>query len=281
MQDRTIFVDGLKSHYILLGSRKNPPLLLVHSFHNNAQTTLPIGFAMEKKFHVILPDLPGFGLSDPFPRHRFSIETAADFLVKFLSALKLKKCYLMGISMGGAIVSMMAALTPDRFSGIILFHPLFSGEHISFPRKKTVMKLLRLSQFRFTSYAVEYMFSKQVIAKILIRKLNRPMTEKYLAWRLQNLFTCTPKTYLDALYSILSYTPDITSTLNIPTTLIINPHDNLIDPIKTQRGYQSIFPRLSLHQTAFESHNPTPDDVMHFLKKNQMLTSQIIASLLA
>jgi len=280
MQERTIVVEGTKTHVYILGDKKNPPLLLIHSFHNNAKTSLPIGRAFAKKFCVLLPDLPGFGESQPFPKHTFSIETAADFLPKLLYSLHIRRCFLMGISMGGAIATRMIANDPKLFKGLILLHPLHTGSHIWFPHRTKVEKLLRLSRSPLTARLASYLWSNKFIVSFILKKLYSKTSDEYLKWRLQCLHTCTPDTYLAALSSILRYTPLPDTIGQLRTILIYNPNDNLIDPQKTVQGYCSIFEKLTIIESDFDTHNPTPMRVERFLEKNQTFITKITSSLL-
>lgn len=281
MREKTIVVDGIKTHYFLLGNRQYPPLLLIHSFHNNATTTLPIARAFANKFYVVVPDLPGFGKSQPMPNQRFSIENAAEFLPQLLSSLHISRCFLMGISMGGAIVTRMIGSDPKLSQGLILLHPLHTGSHITFPHRLKVEILLTLSRLPFTARLVSLLWSNKIIVSFVLKRLYPKTSEAYLAWRLQCLHTCTPDTYLFALSSILNYNPVPFFIRQPRTVLIYNPKDNLIDPQKTLLGFRAIFEKLTVIESDFDSHNPTPDEVKRFLERNQSLTTQIIASLMS
>ena len=72
----------------------------------------------EPDFRVIVPDLPGHGLSDDTGRDR--IEDYARWLKGFIDALELEEVVLLGHSMGGAIIQEYAVRYPACLKGLVL-----------------------------------------------------------------------------------------------------------------------------------------------------------------
>lgn len=68
----------------------------------------------------ILVDLPGFGYSDPLKHFGYSLEEHALCVARLLGYLKLKKCDIVGHSMGGAIAITLAALRPDLAGRLVV-----------------------------------------------------------------------------------------------------------------------------------------------------------------
>lgn len=83
---------------------KKPTLLLVHGFtgsHKGFQYLVPL----LKDFHLIIPDLPGFGIS-PLPNKKLTLENLGKILVEFIDALHLDaRPHLLGHSMGSLVVA--------------------------------------------------------------------------------------------------------------------------------------------------------------------------------
>ncbi|MEN9287681.1 MAG: hypothetical protein RLZ88_351 [Actinomycetota bacterium] len=83
---------------------ETPTLVMIHGFRGNHRGLEAIAGALND-FHVIIPDLPGFGESTPFD-HEHSVAAYATWLAGFISALGLSgKAHLLGHSFGSIVVS--------------------------------------------------------------------------------------------------------------------------------------------------------------------------------
>jgi len=65
-------------------------------------------------------DLPAFGLTGPFPNRDYSIEHYVEFLAHFLKAKKIKKCVLVGNSLGGRIAWNFTLKHPEMIHKLVL-----------------------------------------------------------------------------------------------------------------------------------------------------------------
>ena len=65
-------------------------------------------------------DLPGYGLTGPFPNRDYSIEKYVGFLKDFLEAQNIEKCILGGNSLGGQISWRFALAYPEMIEKLIL-----------------------------------------------------------------------------------------------------------------------------------------------------------------
>ncbi len=92
---------------------KKPVCILIHGFtgsHEGFQYIIP----NLKDFHVIVPDLPGFGESE-LSLDSYTIDAIARKVNAFVKALKLKEPYLVSHSMGGLVAASMLAQNPELF----------------------------------------------------------------------------------------------------------------------------------------------------------------------
>lgn len=108
-------------HYLAGGH--GPPLVLLHGFGADADHWCHIARHLTGRFHVIAPDLPGWGDTPPPQHGGLSMEAQAERLFRFLDALRLERVYLGGNSMGGYIAVAMARARPDRIRALWLLAP--------------------------------------------------------------------------------------------------------------------------------------------------------------
>lgn len=80
-----------------------------------------VAVCINSKCRVIQLDFPGFGGSDE-PREPWAVDDYADFVIKFLDALDIKKVTLMGHSYGGRVIIKLASRPeiPFKIGRIVL-----------------------------------------------------------------------------------------------------------------------------------------------------------------
>jgi pimeloyl-ACP methyl ester carboxylesterase len=96
------------------------PLLLLHGVPGSSQSWQKVGVKIASRFRVILPDLMGFGASDP-PTDEFFIEAQAKAVRALLNYLQIKSVYLGGHDFGAAVAVTLMRLYPEvDVRGLIL-----------------------------------------------------------------------------------------------------------------------------------------------------------------
>ncbi|HEX3602775.1 MAG TPA: alpha/beta hydrolase [Steroidobacteraceae bacterium] len=101
--------DELSIHYLERG--RGEPLLLVHGLGcSGADWAFQVA-ALEHRFRIIVPDLPGSGHSLP-PRSEYTIAGFAAALWKLMDHLQIARPNIVGFSLGGAVALEMATLRP-------------------------------------------------------------------------------------------------------------------------------------------------------------------------
>src|SRR5574342_62615 len=90
---RTQNVDGLKVFYREAGAVAAPTVLLLHGFPTSSHMFRDLIPVLAPHYHVIAPDLPGFGFSDAPSRSRFTytFDRLADVMERFTEALGLSR----------------------------------------------------------------------------------------------------------------------------------------------------------------------------------------------
>ena len=121
IQTRRLQADGLNFFYRVAGDRDAPVLLLLHGFPSSSHQFRNLIPILATRFHVIAPDLPGFGFTDvPEERgYRYTFDDLAVSLGAFVDALGLKR-YAMYVFDYGAPVGLRLALAhPERVTGLV------------------------------------------------------------------------------------------------------------------------------------------------------------------
>ncbi|GAB5590721.1 hypothetical protein Unana1_05621 [Umbelopsis nana] len=88
----TIPVDGVQLFYREAGSKNAPHVLLLHGFPSSSHQYRNLIPVLAQKYHVIAPDLPGFGFT-VVPEERqyhYTFESFAQTVGHFLDALHIK-----------------------------------------------------------------------------------------------------------------------------------------------------------------------------------------------
>src|SRR6516164_9258120 len=85
-------VDGYKIFYREAGSKTAPTILLLHGFPTSSHMFRNLIPALADRYHVVAPDLPGFGFSDAPDRKQFSytFDHLAKVIANFTDAIGLK-----------------------------------------------------------------------------------------------------------------------------------------------------------------------------------------------
>jgi pimeloyl-ACP methyl ester carboxylesterase len=95
-----------------------PPLVLIHGVNDQAGTWFPVAPVLAKRFHVIVPDLPGHGESEP-KRGPLPLSLMIARLHEIIPA----HATLLGNSMGGWLAMYYAIAHPERVERLVLESP--------------------------------------------------------------------------------------------------------------------------------------------------------------
>jgi pimeloyl-ACP methyl ester carboxylesterase len=120
---KQISVQGFDIAYLEGGSSTAEPLILVHGFGADKDNFTRVAGQLTPHYHVIIPDLPGFGDSSKSERVDYYVATQAERLHAFAQALGVKRAHFGGSSMGGAIVTTYALKYPDATASLWLLGP--------------------------------------------------------------------------------------------------------------------------------------------------------------
>jgi pimeloyl-ACP methyl ester carboxylesterase len=103
-----------------------PPLILIHDYLASRVEWDDVLPGLSEHFHVIAPDLPGFGESEKPPpsRYRYDFDAFAESLVDLCAAVGLGRVSLCGHALGGAVALTLAATHAHLVDKLVLVNPL-------------------------------------------------------------------------------------------------------------------------------------------------------------
>ena len=118
---RAVDVNGLKISYRETGRPENPTLLLLHGFPTAGHMFRELIPLLADTFHLVAPDLPGFGQSDLPPRDKFkySFENLAGVIDGFTDVLGLKRFAIYIFDYGAPVGLRIALKHPERITAIV------------------------------------------------------------------------------------------------------------------------------------------------------------------
>ncbi len=117
----TININGLNLFYREAGTPGSPAVLLLHGFPTSSHMFRELVPQLAGQYHVIAPDLPGFGFSEAPPREhfRYSFENLATVAGAFTEAVGLQRFALYIFDYGAPVGLRMALAHPERITAII------------------------------------------------------------------------------------------------------------------------------------------------------------------
>jgi len=235
-----VAIDGMLVHLRDQGPRDDPaPIVLLHGTSASLHTWEGWAAVLQDKRRVISLDLPGFGLTGPFPDGDYRMSHYSAFLANVLEQLQVPRAVVAGNSFGGQLAWQFALDYPQRVERLVLV------DAAGYPRNATSMPIgFRLAQI-------------PALAPVMANVLPRPMIEASI----RNVYGDPDQVsdeLIDRYYELTlragnrdalrqrfiqaeagqSYTR--ISELKMPTLILWGGRDELIPPVNAERFKRDI-----------------------------------------
>ena len=118
---KQVTVDGNKVFYREAGPAAAPTILLLHGFPTSSHMFRNLIPALADRYHVVAPDLPGFGFSDAPDRKsfRYTFENLAKLIDSFTQSIGLQRYAIYVFDYGAPVGFRLALAHPERITAIV------------------------------------------------------------------------------------------------------------------------------------------------------------------
>jgi len=128
IHSKNVRVGNLDIHYLTGG--RGEPLVVIHGGSEGAVAWMSNVEELAENYTIYVPDLPGFGRSQPIDGDYY-IPELAEFVDEFSRSLGLESFYLMGHSLGGGIVLNYTLRFPHKIKKLVLISSMCLGREIA------------------------------------------------------------------------------------------------------------------------------------------------------
>ena len=154
-----VTIDGLQVHLRDEGPRDDPvPIVLIHGTSDSLHTWDGWADVLVHQRRVIRFDLPGFGLTGPNQDNDYSTARYVKFVAAVLDHLGVRRCVLVGNSLGGQVAWEAALDLPQRVRKLVLV------DAIGYPLQPTTVPLaFTLARSPVGRWMLEYVLPRGLV----------------------------------------------------------------------------------------------------------------------
>ncbi|MCF8258734.1 MAG: alpha/beta hydrolase [Flavobacteriales bacterium] len=270
-ESQFIPVDGMDVHCRVTGSGPETVVLL-HGTSSSVHTWEGWTDLLNPHYRVVSFDLPGFGLTGPFPHTDYSPERYLEFVEKVLNALDVDTFHLAGNSFGGFLAWRFAVEHPERVTKLVLLNS--SGYPRGDQPTPLGFKLAMNESMRpiFTNITPRSVVSATVHAVYFDQsKVTDGLIDLYYALLLRE---GNRDALMYRIQQVKHETADAVKNVRCPTLILWGDHDRVVTPDDAPKfhrdieGSELIIYEGMGHVPMEEDPQRTMADVLPFLQRN-------------
>jgi len=214
------------------GAGDGPPVVLVHGVSGRGSVFGPVALALQGfTSRLLVPDLLGHGDS-AVPDTGLTLEAIQESLDELLLASAPEDAVLVGVSMGGMLVTRHASRYPDRVRGLVLANPGGARvEQQDFEHSRALLtprthrEARRLAQAGLASRSA-------LLHHLAAMNLKRRLAVPHI------------RSFLESISPEMSLSPDEVRSLPVPVRLLVGEEDGLL-PTRSHDWYAEHLPPTS------------------------------------
>lgn len=260
--EKSLDVDGYKIPYYEGG--KGDPLVLIHGFGDNKLSFVQSTQWLGKEYRVILPEVPGFGVTKKESKRSYSIRSQVEIFHKFFKKLGLKQFVLGGNSMGGHISAAYALRYPKQVKKLILLNAAgMKTKDMKLPYKPMKKPVANRADFRA--------YMKKLFYKI--PPIPGPY-ESYLIGKMSKSFKWMNRLRWDIRNGKDYLLNDVANKLKMPTLILWGDSDRIV-PLSVGDAYRKalthdtwVLMKRCGHIPQYERPQETAEILLNFLKQS-------------
>ncbi|MDO8526097.1 MAG: alpha/beta fold hydrolase [Deltaproteobacteria bacterium] len=220
-------------HFVEQGKAGGVPVIFIHGFPLDHTMWTPQLKALPPWSFGVAYDVRGLGESEMGVDH-YTMETYADDLVALMDYLKLKKCVICGLSMGGYIALRAVERNPERFMGLVLCDTRSEAD-TSESRIKRGEQLKLVQEKGVSAFVKEF-------AKLFYDPKTLSSNPKLPERILKQMEASSPKGIEGGILALAvrSDTTEGLSKIKIPTLILVGEHDALTPVANAKSLHQKI-----------------------------------------
>jgi pimeloyl-ACP methyl ester carboxylesterase len=117
----TVEVGPVRVFYREAGDRSNPTVLLLHGFPSSSHMFRDLIPLLADRYHVVAPDMPGFGFTEAPERGSFTydFDHLAEVIAGFTDTLGLERYAIYVFDYGAPVGFRLAMTRPERITAIV------------------------------------------------------------------------------------------------------------------------------------------------------------------
>lgn len=245
--------DGSTTHYWEYNSSKKPTIVMIHGFRGTHHGLERIVRQLND-FRIVVPDLPGFGDSEPFKKGTHDLDQYVAFVEEFIKQTAGKeKPILLGHSFGSIVASHYATQKPKTIEKLILINPI--GAPALKGSKAALTKLAvfyywlgRTLPANLSHFWLSSQISTDIMTLIMAKTKDKDMRAYIRDQHRQHFSTFSnPKVVAEAFSASVEHdVREIAPLLKVETLLIAGEKDD-VTPLEKQRQLAALIRKSKLH----------------------------------
>ena len=253
---------------VYLEGGKGETVVLLHGFGGNKDHWTAFAKYI-KGYHLVIPDVPGFGESSQVPTGSYSVESQVRRIDRFVEVLKLDKFHMAGNSLGGTLTATYGAKHPEKVLTLALLDPAGAPSQ---KKSEFVIQLEKGNNLLLASNTEDY---DNLMAFVFVKRPQIPASfKKIIAADLIAHTEFNKKIWNDAQplqFSLAPFLPLIQS----PVLIIWGDQDKMLDVggvaflEKNLKNYRTVIMKDMGHAPMFEKPEETAKVYVSFLKEKR------------